>query len=151
MKNQIDFINSNQGRGDCSEANKAPVLKELKYYKGKYFYRPYVYRGKIIGKDDPLFPQDDSVYYYIHPFGRLGRLQIKATIAHIRSSTVGVDYFLHKDMEKLRTIYRNLSFLTHPDSGSQVSSWAEYDALCGGRDNARENYYLRFPEQPQLA
>jgi hypothetical protein len=35
----------------------------------------------------------------------------KATITHIRSSTVGVDYFLHKDMEELLRIYNKMIVL----------------------------------------
>jgi len=140
-----------QLRNECRQANKADVLFELQSHKEMFYYCMRTWRVKIIGEDETSIVQDGYVYYYIHPFGRLGRLKRRATIAQIRSSTVGVDYFLHKDMEELLRIYHNLSSLTHPDSGSQVSSWAEYDTLCGGRDNAREYYYLRFPEQPQLA
>ena len=140
-----------QLRNECRQANKADVLFELQSHKEMFYYCMRTWRVKIIGEDETSIVQDGYVYYYIHPLGRLGRLKRRATIAQIRSSTVGVDYFLHKDMEELLRIYHNLSSLTHPDSGSQVISWAEYDALCGGRDNAREYYYLRFPEQPQLA
>lgn len=137
-------------RFECRQANKADVLFELQSHKEMFYYCMRTWRNKIIGKDETSNVQDGYVYYYIHPFGRLGRLKRRATITHIRSSTVGVDYFLHKDMEKLLGIYNNLSSLTHPGSGSQVTSWAEYDTLCGGRDRAREYYYHRFPEQPQV-
>jgi len=43
IKNQVEFIVGNQCRGECSKANKAPVLKELKSHKGKYF----IDRGSI--------------------------------------------------------------------------------------------------------
>ena len=133
-----------QLRKECRQANKADVLDELKSHKSMFYYCMRSWRDKVIGVDEPSIVQDGYVYYYINPFGTLGRLKRRATIAQIRSSTVGLDYFLHEDMEKLRTIYHNLSFLTHPDTGSEVTSWAEYDALCGGY-TAREYYYLRFP------
>ena len=85
------------------------------------------------------------VYYYIHPFGQLGRPNGIVALADIPSATEKVDYFLHDDMEKLLTIYDNLASLTHPDSGLPVTSWAEYDLLCGGRDCAQDYYYRRFP------
>jgi hypothetical protein len=139
-----------QLREEHRKANKADVLFELQSHKEMFYYCMRTWRVKIIGEDETSIVQDGYEYYYIHPFGRLGRLKRRATIAQIRSSTVGVDYFLHKDMEELLGIYNNLSSLTPPGSGSQVTSWAEYDTLCGGGDNARNYYYHRFPEQPQV-
>ena len=146
MKDQVAFLVGDQLRGNSKRAIKADVRFELQSHKGMYYYSSRTWRPKIIGKDEVSTVQDGYVYYYyINPFGQLGRLNRRASITQIRSSTEGVDYFLHDDMEKLLTIYNNLASLTHPDSESPVTSWAEYDLLCGGRDRARDYYYRRFP------
>ena len=144
MHEQEDFVASNTFRNYCRVANKADILMELNNHNKMYYYIKRTWRNKVIN-DDRSHTHDDYIYYYIHPFGRLGRLHGKITMAHIRSSSIGVDYFLHEDMEQLLQIYENLSSqnLTQLD-GSPLTSWEDFDNLCGGRDNARDFYNMKF-------
>jgi len=108
----------------------------LKSHKKMFYYSQRIWRNKIIS-DGLANTQDDYVYYYIHPFGRLGRLNSRATMTEIRASIVDDDFLLHEDMEKLLVIYDNLSSLN-------LISWDDFDILCGGRENARSYYNKRF-------
>jgi hypothetical protein len=93
-------VTSNIFRNHCRVANKADVVMGLKTHKKMFYYSKRIWRNKIIS-DGIANTQDDYVYYYIHPFGRLGRLNSRATMTEIRACIVDDDFLLHGDMEKL--------------------------------------------------